>query len=89
MTHQSSHTLGLFTANPTITEKPTESVGLVIDDAPLGPPPHGPLLGWHLENGHLKKVHSLNSHGLFLSAHSQGATRARGHAVGGPRGRHQ
>jgi hypothetical protein len=28
----------------------------------LGPPPHGPLLEWQSENGHLKKVHPLNSH---------------------------
>jgi hypothetical protein len=49
-------TLGMFMALAGLPGKP-------IGRCPRPPwPPHGPLLEWHLHDGHLKKVYSLNSH---------------------------
>ena len=61
-----THPLGVFTARAGLPGKPTKSFWLGSAHAPLGPPPHGPLFGWHLYNGHLKKVHSFNSHRKLL-----------------------
>jgi hypothetical protein len=52
------HTRGVHTALPRLPGKPTDWSLMT----PPSGPPHGPLLEWQSENGHLKKVHSLNSH---------------------------
>jgi hypothetical protein len=57
-----------------ILENPLKSFDQSMPTPPLGPPPHGPLLEWHLHNGHFKKVHSLNSHQGAMKWGAKGGT---------------